>query len=144
MKSPGRVVLDAEVLRFSLTHDEFRRQITSEFPIWSLSSVVAQELRRAARREAKAAVDRLIARVPKRVEPGWTDWMVAAEYLAHLGEAAGFDPDTVPRHQNDCLIAASAWRQGLPLVTCNADDFRRIATFMKARAGHLIALASPR
>jgi predicted nucleic acid-binding protein len=139
----GRVVLDTDVLRFTLSDEPFRRRVVAEFPLWSLSAVVAHELRRAARPAAIQAVDGLLRRVARRIEPAWSDWLTAAEYLAHLGAEGAFDPDSVPRHQNDCLIAASSWRNGLPVVTCNGDDFARIAAFLKRRAGRLFVLVPP-
>ena len=143
MKGGSRVVLDTDALRFSLTRASFRDRVIDEFPLWALSSVVAQELRRAARPKARSTVDAVLRRIPQRVTPEWSDWMTASDYLAHLGNRRGFDPISLPRHQNDCLIAASAWRAGMPVVTCNGADYRRIVDFFGTRAGPLIVLSNP-
>lgn len=143
MTGRSRVVLDTDTLRFSLTHPSFRDRVIDEFPLWALSAVVAHELRRAARPKARPAVDAVLRRIPRRITPEWSDWMRASDYLANLGSRRGFDPVSLPRHQNDCLIAASAWRAGMPVVTCNGADFRRIVDFFGTRAGPVVVLPNP-
>ncbi|MHB8872395.1 MAG: type II toxin-antitoxin system VapC family toxin [Myxococcaceae bacterium] len=144
MNAPRRVVLDTDVLRFAATRPAFRERLVKDFPLWALSAVVAHELRRAARsRELQAYLDLLSSKVPTRVEVGWSDWMVAADYLRFLGSAKGFDATAIPRHQNDCLVAASAWRLGMPVVTCNGLDFERISRFLGPRAGPVVVLSAP-
>src|SRR5262249_42361470 len=129
-------------LRFSLTHPGFRERLIEEFPLWSLSAVVAHELLRAARKDAAKRVDELIRRVPK-IDPTWSDWRVAPEYLAHPGQGQGLERRSIPRHQNDCLIASSAWRAGLPVVTANRTDYERIADFAGHVAGQLFFVRAP-
>jgi predicted nucleic acid-binding protein len=142
--SERRHLLDTDVLRFAITRPAFQEHLIREFRLWSLSAVVVHELIRAARTAlARAAVEALIRRVPRRVEPGWADWQQAAAYLRHLGEESGFDPASVPARQNDALIASSAWRLGMSVVTCNGGDFNRLARFMRRRAGDLIVLEVP-
>jgi predicted nucleic acid-binding protein len=143
VKGP-RVVLDSDVLRFAATQPSFREKVIEDFPLWALSAVVAHELTRSARSpRLRAFLDGLFAKVPTRVEVGWSDWMVAAAYLRFLGDSEGFELASIPRQQNDCLIAASAWRHGMPVVTCNGTDFSRLRRFLGPRAGPLVVLSAP-
>jgi predicted nucleic acid-binding protein len=100
-------------------------------PIW-VSSVVLEELYAG----ADAAGARLIGKLERDFErarrvliPNLSDWTQAGRILAKVGAKYGFQRIGQGRLTNDALIAASAARCGIEVVTGNARDFARIAEF---------------
>ncbi len=98
-----------------------------------LSAVVLEEL-------YVGAVDRrlkkLLAKFGNNFEkigrllvPNQTDWIVCGQVLSALGQKHGFELVRRARMTNDCLIAMTAVRGGLTIVTHNAADFETIAEF---------------
>lgn len=49
----------------------------------------------------------------------------------------------IARMQNDALIAVSSWARGWSVVTCDGDDFQRLAAYFPQFAGRLIVEAAP-
>jgi predicted nucleic acid-binding protein len=100
-------------------------------PIW-VSSVVLEELYAG----ADAASSRLIGKLEKDFEkarrvlvPNLSDWTQTGRILAKLGAKYGFERIGQGRLTNDALIAASAARSGVEVITSNARDFSRLAEF---------------
>ena len=100
-------------------------------PIW-VSSVVLEELYAG----ADAAGARLIGKLERDFErarrvlvPNLSDWTQAGRILAKVGAKYGFERIGQGRLTNDALIAASAERCGIEVITGNARDFARIAEF---------------
>jgi predicted nucleic acid-binding protein len=100
-------------------------------PIW-VSSVVLEELYAG----ADAASGRLIGKLEKDFEkarrvlvPNLSDWTQSGRILAKLGAKYGFERIGQGRLTNDALIAASAARSGVAIITSNARDFSRLAEF---------------
>jgi predicted nucleic acid-binding protein len=96
-----------------------------------LSSVVAQELYvgavgRVKRREA----DRLWRRfeqVDRLLVPTAGDWRETGLLLGQIGEQLGYSRVAQGRLTNDSLLALSARRQGLTVLTMNVRDFALLA-----------------
>jgi predicted nucleic acid-binding protein len=56
--------------------------------------------------------------------PNIGDWSAAGRMLARLGRVRGFEEIGRARMSNDALIAASAARMGITVITANERDFR--------------------
>jgi predicted nucleic acid-binding protein len=100
-------------------------------PIW-VSSVVLEDLYAG----ADAAGSRLIEKLERDFEivrrvlvPNLSDWTQTGRILAKIGAKYGFERIGQARLTNDALIAASAARCGISLITANARDFARLAEF---------------
>jgi len=85
---------------------------------------------------ADAAGARLIGKLERDFErarrvlvPNLSDWTQAGRILAKVGAKYGFERIGQGRLTNDALIAASAARCGIEVITGNARDFARIAEF---------------
>ncbi len=98
-----------------------------------LSAVVLEEL-------YVGAVDRklkkLLAKFEKDFEkinrllvPNQADWTVCGQVLSAIGQKYGFESVRRARMTNDCLIAMTAARYGLTVISLNAADFQKIAEF---------------
>ena len=61
--------------------------------------------------------------------PDLGDWVAAGRILARIGSHYGFDQIGRGRLTNDALIAVSAARRGIRVLTANPKDFARIAEF---------------
>ncbi len=100
-------------------------------PIW-VSSVVLEELYAG----ADAAGARLVAKLERDFErarrvlvPNLSDWTETGRILAKIGAKYGFERIGQGRLTNDALIAASAARCGIEVITGNPRDFARLAEF---------------
>ena len=101
--------------------------------VW-LSAVVLEELYAGADDRAHAAVKRLerdFDRAKRILLPNLRDWTQAGEVLARLADKYGYEDIARGRLTNDALIAMSAGRVGICVVTANERDFRRLAEFRK-------------
>jgi predicted nucleic acid-binding protein len=103
----------------------------SESEVW-LSSVVLEELYAGASDRNRNAVERLESdfdRIGRILVPTLDDWAQAGRVLARL--AARYDYEAIGRGRltNDALIATSAGRRGIVIITTNARDFRKLAEF---------------
>jgi predicted nucleic acid-binding protein len=99
--------------------------------IW-LSSVVAEELYAGAMPRDTSVVDRLVHDFDKAdriLVPNLRDWIRAGNTLARLAEKYGYERIGQGRLTNDALIAMSAARLGITIITGNARDFARLAEF---------------
>ena len=61
--------------------------------------------------------------------PNLNDWTQAGKVLARLAAAYGYERIGQARLSNDALIAMSAARQGITIITANERDFARLAQF---------------
>ena len=101
-------------------------------PLW-LSVVVLEELYAGA---PDRRLKKLLARLENDFEkakrilvPLQSDWTACGQVLALIGEKYGYEEIGRARMTNDALIAVTAARNGLTILTKNAVDFRRIAEF---------------
>ena len=109
---------------------ELNRQ-TQAAPIW-LSSVVLEELYAGASTPDRRIVERLerdFDRVRRILVPNLTDWTQTGKVLAQLASRYGYERIGQGRLTNDALIAMSAGRQGITIITANQRDFARLAEF---------------
>ncbi len=107
------------------------RSFASDSPIW-MSSVVLEELYAGSGDRERRAVERLerdFDRAKRILIPNLADWTQAGKILARI--AAKYDYESIGRGRltNDTLIASSAGRFGIRVITANERDYRRIAEF---------------
>jgi predicted nucleic acid-binding protein len=103
----------------------------SDAPLW-LSAVVVEELYAGASGPARRQVERLeynFAGSKRILVPNLNDWTQAGRVLARL--AARYHHEKIGRGRltNDALIAMSAARSGIRVITANERDFGRLAEF---------------
>jgi predicted nucleic acid-binding protein len=103
--------------------------------LW-LSAVVLEELYAGASRQDVKAVEDLerhFTRVKRIVVPNVNDWIETGRILA--GFAAKYHYERIGRGRltNDALIATSAGRLGITVITANARDFERLAEIQAFR-----------
>lgn len=99
--------------------------------VW-LSAVVLEELYAGAGARDRRAVERLeygFDRAGRLLVPTLSDWVEAGKALARLGAEYGYEQIGRARLINDTLIAASAGRNGITLITANRRDFERLREF---------------
>lgn len=106
-------------------------RLTAGAPVW-LSSVVLEELYAGASVRARHIVERLerdFDGVRRILVPNLSDWTQSGKVLAQL--AAKYDYEKIGRGRltNDALIAMSAGRLGITLITTNMRDFSKLAEF---------------
>jgi predicted nucleic acid-binding protein len=107
------------------------RRIAGGTPVW-LSSVVLEELYAGVSALDRQVVERLerdFDKARRIVVPNLTDWTQTGKVLAHLAAKYGYEQIGKGRLTNDALLAMSAGRMGLTVITANARDFRRLAAF---------------
>lgn len=107
------------------------RQSVPVATIW-LSSVVLGELYAGANARSRRAVERLerdFDKARRILVPSLSDWTQAGKVLARL--AAKYDYEQIGRGRltNDALIAMSAGRLGIGVITANVRDFAKLAEF---------------
>ncbi len=103
--------------------------LTDDAPVW-LSSVVLEELHAGAKDKDRHAVERLekdFERLGRILVPNLQDWIQAGRTLASLGAKYGYELIGRGRLTNDALIAMSAGRRGIQIITTNRKDFSRLA-----------------
>lgn len=99
--------------------------------VW-LSAIVLQELYAGARGSHLSAVQRLewdFHQAARIVVPDLSDWTQAGRVLARLGDRYDYESIGRGRLTNDALIAVSAGRMGITVITANRRDFSRLAEF---------------
>ena len=107
------------------------RRIAPDAPVW-LSVVVLQELYAGANDRNRHMIESLELEFEMGNQiliPSLEDWTSAGRVLARL--AAKYDYDQIGRGRltNDALIAMSAGRKGITVITANKKDFSRLAEF---------------
>jgi len=103
----------------------------SDAPLW-LSAVVLEELYAGASELARQQVERLEHNfaVSKRIlVPNLSDWAQTGRVLARIAAKYHYETIGQGRLTNDALIAMSAARSGIQVITTNEMDFARLAEF---------------
>ncbi len=111
------------------------RNLAGGASVW-LSSVVLEELYAGAGERGVRAVERLqhdFEKAERILVPNLSDWTRSGRVLARLGFKYGYEQIGRRRLTNDALIAMSAGRLGLTIITNNERDFSRIAEFRPFR-----------
>lgn len=109
------------------------RRIAGGQPVW-LSSVVLEELYAGAAGRSRRAVERLerdFDRARRILVPNLTDWTEAGKLLALIAAEYGYEQIGRGRLTNDALMAVSAGRLGITVITSNARDFGMLAGFRR-------------
>ena len=107
------------------------RRLAPDAPVW-LSSVVLEELYAGARDRDRHVVERLerdFDRAKRILVPNLSDWAQAGKVLARLAIKYGYEQIGQGRLTNDAVIAISAGRLGIRVITANERDFSRLAEF---------------
>jgi predicted nucleic acid-binding protein len=107
-----------------------RRQ-TADVPLW-LSAVVLEELYAGAgdlERRVVECLERDFDRVKRILVPNLSDWTQTGRVLARLATKYGYEQIGRRRLTNDGLIAMSAGRLGIQVLTVNERDYRLLAEF---------------
>jgi predicted nucleic acid-binding protein len=105
------------------------RSLGKDSPLW-LSAVVLAELYSGARGKAARAVQRLdrdFSRIGRVLVPMLIDWREAGRALSRISQRYDYEPRGRARLMSDALIAMSARRMGITVLTANERDFARIA-----------------
>jgi len=112
-----------------------RRLLAPQAPLW-LSAVVLEELYAGISRRDRHVVERLerdFERTQRILVPTLSDWSQAGKVLARLATEYDYEQIGKGRLTNDALIAMSAARQGITVITANQRDFSRLARFRTFR-----------
>jgi predicted nucleic acid-binding protein len=114
---------DAEVLAL--------RRSSVDTPLW-LSAVVLEELYAGASGRVQRSLERMereFDRIKRILIPNLSDWTETGRVLARLAAQYGYEEIGQGRLANDALIAMSAARIGVTVITANERDFGRLAEF---------------
>lgn len=120
-----------DVLRIGEGIAPLLQRWTRESPLW-LSSVVLEELYAGASRADFRILEKLerdFERAKRMLVPNLGDWTQAGKILARMAEKYGYERIGKARLINDALIATSAARVGVTVITANQRDFARLAEF---------------
>jgi predicted nucleic acid-binding protein len=104
---------------------------TQESPLW-LSSVVLEELHAGANPADLKILEKLkrdFEKANRVLIPNLGDWVLAGKMLAAVAQKFGYEKIGRTRLTNDALIATSAARSGITVITTNARDFALLAEF---------------
>jgi predicted nucleic acid-binding protein len=105
------------------------RHLGSNAPLW-VSSVVLEELYAGASdrdRHVVARLERDFDRAKRILVPNLSDWTLTGKVLARLSAKLHYEQIGQGRLTNDALIAMSAGRLGIKVITTNRRDFHRLA-----------------
>lgn len=107
------------------------RRLAANSPLW-LSAVVLEELYAGAGEQEQRILERLerdFDRAKRILVPSQRDWTDAGKVLARLADKYGYEQIGQGRLTNDALIAMSAGRLGIRVITANQRDYSRLAEF---------------
>ena len=107
------------------------RRIGAGAPVW-LSSVVLEELYAGVSAHDRHVIERLerdFHRARRILVPNLTDWTQTGKALARIAVKYDYEKIGKGRLTNDALIAMSAGRLGITVITVNARDFKKLAEF---------------
>ena len=107
------------------------RRIAGGTSVW-LSSVVLEELYAGVSARNRHSVERLerdFHRAERILVPNLKDWTQTGRVLALLAAKYDYQQIRKGRLTNDALMAMSAGRLGITMITANARDFGRLAEF---------------
>jgi predicted nucleic acid-binding protein len=99
--------------------------------LW-LSAVVLEELYAgsdSSNRRVLEKLERDFEKANRLLTPNLGDWTLAGRILASVAQRHGFEKIGKARLTNDALIATSASRNGIGVITTNARDFALLAEF---------------
>lgn len=99
--------------------------------LW-LSAVVLQELYAGVDEPGRRVVERLerdFDRARRILVPNLSDWTLTGKVLSRLATKYDYERIGRGRLTNDALIAMSAARLGIRVITANKRDFSRLAEF---------------
>jgi predicted nucleic acid-binding protein len=99
--------------------------------LW-LSAVVLVELYAGASGRVRQSLERMereFDRIQRILVPNLGDWTETGRVLARLAAKYGYEKIGQGRLANDALIAMSAARIGIRVITTNERDFSRLAEF---------------
>jgi predicted nucleic acid-binding protein len=109
------------------------RRLAKGESIW-LSSVVLEELYAGANAKNRHTVERFerdFDQAGRVLAPNLKDWAQAGKVLALLAAKYDFEKIGRGRLTNDALIAMSAARTGITVITANTRDFEKLAEFQQ-------------
>jgi predicted nucleic acid-binding protein len=107
------------------------QRLDSGAVLW-LSAVVLEELYAGAGERGRNVVERLerdFDRAKRILVPNLNDWAQVGRVLSQLAAKYDYDQIGQGRLTNDALMAMSASRLGIRVITANERDFRRLAEF---------------
>lgn len=107
------------------------RRLDSGSLVW-LSAVVLEELYAGAGDADRHVIERLerdFDQAKRILVPSLSDWTQAGRVLSSLAAKYGYEQIGRGRLTSDALIAMSAGRVGISVITTNERDFRRLAEF---------------
>src|ERR1700680_937725 len=107
------------------------RRFAANAPVW-LSSVVLEELYAGVAPGGRHVLERLeryFEKARRILVPNLTDWTQTGKMLARLAAKYDYEQIGQGRLTNDALIAMSAGRSGITVITANTRDFIRLAEF---------------
>lgn len=107
------------------------RRLDSGSVVW-LSAVVLEELYAGAGDRGHHLVERLerdFDRAKRVLVPNLGDWTEAGRVLSRLAAKYDYEQIGQGRLTNDALIAMSAGRRGIRVLTTNEGNFRKLAEF---------------
>jgi predicted nucleic acid-binding protein len=110
----------------------FIRRLASDATLW-LSAIVLEELYAGAPDRERHVVERLerdFDRAKRMLVPNLSDWTRAGKALARLAAKYHYEQIGQGRLTNDALIATSAGRLGIRVITANQRDFSKLAEFL--------------
>jgi predicted nucleic acid-binding protein len=102
-----------------------------ESPLW-LSSVVLEELYAGAKSTDRRILEKLerdFEKANRVLVPNLNDWTFAGKILAAVVQRHGYEKIGRARLTNDALIATSAARSGISVITTNPRDFALLEEF---------------
>jgi predicted nucleic acid-binding protein len=105
------------------------RRLAANALVW-LSSVVLEELFAGASPHNRHVLERLerdFERARRILVSNLTDWVQTGKVLARFATKYDYEQIGRGRLTNDALIATSAGRSGITVITRNARDFTRLA-----------------
>ncbi len=131
----GPVLLDTSIYITALRAGDDAvlklRRFTPGAPLW-LSSVVLEELYAGVKPRDSRIVERLerdFDKAGRMLVPNLSDWTHTGKLLARLAAKYGYEQIGQARLTNDALVAMSAARRGMTIITANERDFGRLAQF---------------
>jgi predicted nucleic acid-binding protein len=129
------VLLDSSIYISALRQGEEGvlsiRRLADDAPIW-LSAVVLEELYAGAddhERKLVQSLERDFEKIKRILVPILADWIETGVVLGRLAAKYGYERIRQARLTNDALIAMSARRMGICVITSNERDFQRLAEF---------------
>jgi predicted nucleic acid-binding protein len=111
------------------------RRSSVDTPLW-LSAVVLEELYAGSSGRVRHSLERMereFDRMKRILVPNLGDWTETGRVLARLAAKYDYEKIGQGRLANDALIAMSAARMGIRVITTNERDFGKLAEFRAFR-----------